>query len=47
VKHLSGATLLGRLMTLPSNFRISWKGSPETNTLAYYENSEITHKKVL
>ncbi len=30
---------LGRLLAFPTNFGLSWKGLPETNTLAYYENS--------
>ncbi len=24
--------------TAPTNIRLGWKGLPETNTLAYYEN---------
>jgi len=39
VKHLSGAPLYGRLLALPTYIRISLKGLPGTNTLAYYENS--------
>jgi hypothetical protein len=27
--------------TLPANIRLGWKGLPGTNTLAYYENSQI------
>ena len=30
--------LLGEALALPANIRIGWKGLPETNTLAYYEN---------
>jgi hypothetical protein len=36
-----------RLLALPSNSRLGWKGLPGTNTLAYYENEYITYKKVL
>jgi hypothetical protein len=36
------STWKGRLLALPTNIRLDWKGSPGTNTLAYYENSEIT-----
>jgi hypothetical protein len=28
----------GRLLALPANIRLGWKGLPETNTLTYYEN---------
>ncbi len=38
VKHLSGAPLQGRLLTLPTNLRLGLKGLPGTNILAYYEN---------
>ncbi len=27
-----------RPLALPANIRLGWKGLPETNTLAYYEN---------
>jgi hypothetical protein len=37
VKDLSGAPLLGRLLALHANIRLSWKGLPGTNALAYYE----------
>ncbi len=33
------ATLSGRLLNLPANIRLDWKGLPETNTLAYYKKS--------
>ncbi len=44
--YLSGTpfrypTLGGRLLVLPTNIRIGWKGLPRTNTLAYYEHSLI------
>jgi hypothetical protein len=28
----------GRLLALPTNIRLGWKGLPGTSTLAYYEN---------
>jgi hypothetical protein len=40
VKHLSRATLQGRLLALPTN-RLGWRGLSRRNTLAYYENSLI------
>jgi len=36
--HLSGAPLYCRVLASPTNIRLGWKGLPETNTLAYYEN---------
>jgi hypothetical protein len=30
-------TSLGYNLALPANIRLGWKGSPGTNTLAYYE----------
>jgi hypothetical protein len=47
LKHLLGALLQGRLLALPSNNRLGWKGLPVTNTLAFYENSKITAIKRL
>ena len=41
----SGAPLLGSLLTLPANIRLSWKSLPGSNTLAYYENPLITAVK--
>ncbi len=38
VKHVSGAPLNGRLLALPTNNRLGWKGFPGENTLAYREN---------
>ncbi len=38
VKHLSGTLLEGRLLVLPTNVRLDWKGLLGANTLAYYEN---------
>ena len=31
--------LYGRLLALFANIRLGWKGSPDTNALAYYEKS--------
>jgi hypothetical protein len=45
VKQVSGALLQGRLLALPKNYRQAWKGLPGANTLAYYENSLLTHVK--
>jgi hypothetical protein len=39
VIKLSSAKLLGRLLALPTNIRLGWKGVPGTNALAYYEKS--------
>jgi hypothetical protein len=30
-----GAPLLGRILALPTNIRLGWKGLPGTNALAY------------
>jgi hypothetical protein len=38
VKHLSGAPLKGRLLTLPTNIRPGRKGLLWTNTVAFYKN---------
>ncbi len=38
---------LDRLLALPSNIRIGWKGFWITNAVAYYKNSHFTDKKVL
>ncbi len=45
MKNLRGAPLQGRLLALLTNTRQGWKCLPWTNTLAYYENSQITEKK--
>ncbi len=37
MKHLSGAPLKGRFLTSPTNIKLSRKGLPRTNTLAYYK----------
>jgi len=45
VKQLSGAPLEGRLLALPANIRLDWRGLPGTYTLAYYKNTQITTVK--
>jgi hypothetical protein len=45
VKQLSGAPFKGSPLALPTNIRLGWKGLPGTNTLAYYENWQITAVK--
>ncbi len=47
MKHLSGASLYGRFLALPTNIRLGWKVHPGTKTLAHYENSLITPVKSL
>ena len=37
----SGTPLLGRVLALPANIRLGWRGLPGSNTLAYYENPLI------
>jgi hypothetical protein len=39
VKHLSDAPLKVKLVALPANIRLSWKGLAGTIALAYYEKS--------
>jgi hypothetical protein len=34
-----------RLLALPTNIRLGWKGLPGTNALGYYENPKITAVK--
>jgi hypothetical protein len=41
------ATLKGRLLALPENIRLGWKGLSGTKTLACYENQSITAVKSL
>ncbi len=36
--HLKGAPLYGRLLALPTNIRLDWKGLTGTNTIAYYRH---------
>jgi hypothetical protein len=45
MKHLSGSPLYGRLLASPANIRLGWKRLAETNTLAIYENLQITAVK--
>ncbi len=42
MEHLKEEPLYGRLLALPTNTGLGWKGLPRANTLAYYENLEIT-----
>jgi hypothetical protein len=42
---LSGALLKGRLLALPANIGLGWKGLPGTNALAYYKKLELTAVK--
>jgi hypothetical protein len=44
VEQLKGVSL-GKTLALPANIRLGWKGLPRTNTLAYYENLQITPVK--
>jgi hypothetical protein len=41
VEHLKGASIIYAL-ALSANIRHGWKNLPGTNTLAYYENPQIT-----
>ncbi len=41
---MKGASL-GQAPALPANIRLGWKGLPETNTLAYLKNPQITAVK--
>ncbi len=45
MKHISDAPLQARLLALPTNIRLDWKGLPGPNTLADYENSELSAVK--
>jgi hypothetical protein len=40
VEPFSGNQLMGRLLALLANIRLSWEGKIETNAQAYYENSD-------
>ena len=44
---LLDASFLGKLLVLPANVRLDWKGLPGKNTLAYYENPLIAIKNFL
>jgi hypothetical protein len=41
---MSGAPLLGRLLALPTNIRLGWKGLSGTNTLTYWVHSQVMRK---
>ncbi len=45
LKHLSSALLYDRLLALPTNIRLGWKGLTGTKTLAHYEKSQRTAVK--
>jgi hypothetical protein len=45
MKHLSGAPLQGRLLTMPANIKLGWKSLPAMNALAYYENFVTYNRK--
>jgi hypothetical protein len=45
VEHVIDAPLYGRLLALPTNIRLGWKGLTGTKTLAYYEHLQITDEK--
>ncbi len=36
------STFWGKYLASPANIRLSWKGLPGTNTLAYYEKVLLT-----
>ncbi len=42
MEHLAVAPLYGRLLDLPTNIRLGWKGLPGTYTLAYHKKSQLT-----
>ncbi len=42
MKNHTDTPLLGRLLALPTNIRLSWKGLQGTNTLAFYKTSQLT-----
>jgi hypothetical protein len=45
VEQVSGGPLYGKLLVLPATISLGWKGMPWTNSLAYYEHSQITEEK--
>jgi hypothetical protein len=45
MEHLEDVPHKGRLLSLPANITLDWKGRPGTNTVAYYEHSYITDAK--
>ncbi len=42
MKYLSGAPFYRRLLALPANIKLGWKGLPLANVLAFYEKSSLT-----
>jgi hypothetical protein len=42
---LSDAYFLGKLLMLPTNVRLDWKGFPRKNALAYWASSTLTKGK--
>jgi hypothetical protein len=45
LKHLSDASLLGKILVFPANVRLDWKMIASTNTLAYLASSTVTKEK--
>jgi hypothetical protein len=45
--HLSGVPLLGRLLALPTNIRLGWKGFGKDKHISLFKKWYITDKKVL
>jgi hypothetical protein len=45
VEHLKETPLKSRLLALLTKIRLSWKGLPGTNALAYYEHLQVTDVK--
>jgi hypothetical protein len=43
MEHLLGP-ILDRLLALPVNIKPSWKGTPQTNTLAYFASLAMMNK---
>jgi len=43
----SSAPLLGRLLVLPTNIKLGWKGLAKTTALACYKDEQITAVKML
>jgi hypothetical protein len=46
VEHLTKLHSIGRLLSLPANIRLRWKGMAVANTLAYYVTATITAVKI-
>jgi len=45
LEHLPDASFLGKLLVLPGNVRLDWRGFLGTNTLAYLASSSATKEK--